>query len=524
MAMANEIDGSTSVAEIVKQCPSARRVFDAHGLKGCGGEHGPTEPLSFFAAVHGADLDELLQALQDEMAHPDTSAPAYRAGLEDVIYRRFFRAGIVIVLSVGCLWGSINLLQISQAHSFLQLGLLSSIHAHAHAMIFGWVGMFVMGFAYQAFPRFRNVSLWRPKLANASFVLMVTGIICGMAADLLIPRTIALLPGSLSAIAEIAAVTLFLLILFRTARMSQAPPAGNEKFLAAGLAWFWIGTVLEAIFFFAKATAATEDQMVMRIALIDGPLRDIQLFGFAGLMIAGVSQRLIPRVYGLATPARSAQNLLFVLMNGSLLLDIVCYFLLLTTRNIYFGFGLEAAYLLMAIWPMVLARQLGIFSTPSQPDRTFKFVRAACVWVIMACAMLPFFLVYGIFTRQIFAHAFMGSHRHAYTVGFISLMIMGVSSRVTPILSGIDARRLSSLWGPFLLINVGCAGRVILQILTDFIPSIAYPLVGSTGFIELVALIWWGTELWRVMLNTPAGEVGRLVSTEPGPAQIRPIA
>lgn len=512
--MASDIDGSTSVAEIVKRCPSTRRIFDAHGLKGCGGEHGPTEPLSFFAAVHGADLDELVQALRDEMTHPDTMAPAYRPGLEDFIYRRFFRAGIVIVLSVGCLWGAINLLEISRAQTFLQLGLLSSIHAHAHAMIFGWVGMFVMGFAYQAFPRFQNVPLWRPALANASFVLMLGGIVCGMTADLLIPRTIALLPGVLSAVAEITAVTLFLLILYRTARPSQTPRTGNEKFLAAGLLWFWIGTVLEAVFFFAKATAANEYKLVMRIALIDGPLRDIQLFGFAGSMIAGVSQRLIPRVYGLAAPARNAQSLLFVLMNGSLVLDIVCYLLLLTTQNIYFGFGLEAAYLLMALWPMLLARQLGIFSAPSRPDRTFKFVRAACIWLILACAMLPFFLVYGIFTHQVFAHAFMGSHRHAYTVGFISLMIMGVSSRVTPILSGIDAKRLSSLWGPFLLINVGCAGRVVLQILTDFIPSTAYPLLGFTGFIELVALIWWGAELWKVMLGAPNGDIRGLLQSE----------
>ena len=37
-----------------------------------------------------------------------------------------------------------------------------------------------------------------------------------------------------------------------------------------------------------------------------------------------------------------------------------------------------------------------------------------------------------------FAHTYMGSHRHAFTVGFISMMILGVSSRVVPILAGID--------------------------------------------------------------------------------------
>ena len=94
---------------------------------------------------------------------------------------------------------------------------------------------------------------------------------------------------------------------------------------------------------------------------------------------------------------------------------------------------------------------------------------------------------------------YMGSHRHAFTVGFISMMILGVSSRVVPILAGIDAKQMNSLWAPFLLFNVGCAGRVSLQILTDFVPRVAYPLIGFTGFIELTALFWWGVELWRTM-------------------------
>ena len=58
---------------------------------------------------------------------------------------------------------------------------------------------------------------------------------------------------------------------------------------------------------------------------------------------------------------------------------------------------------------------------------------------------------------------------------------------------------MNSLWTPFLLFNVGCTGRVLLQVLTDFVPGIAYPLLGFTGFIELTALLWWGIELWRTM-------------------------
>jgi hypothetical protein len=78
-------------------------------------------------------------------------------------------------------------------------------------------------------------------------------------------------------------------------------------------------------------------------------------------------------------------------------------------------------------------------------------------------------------------------------------LILGVSSRVVPILAGIDSKRMSSLWAPFVLLNIGCAGRVLLQVLTDFVPKVAYPLIGFTGFIELTALLWWGIELWRTM-------------------------
>ena len=113
----------------------------------------------------------------------------------------------------------------------------------------------------------------------------------------------------------------------------------------------------------------------------------------------------------------------------------------------------------------------------------------------------------------------MGSHRHAFTVGFISMMILGVSSRVVPILAGIDAKRMNSLWAPFVLFNVGCAGRAWLQVVTDFVPSVAYPLIGFTGFIELGALLWWGIELWRTMNLAAKGRPASMTVSFPIPVR-----
>ena len=490
------------VRDVVRQWPSTRAVFDRHGLRGCGGEFGPAESLLFFATVHEVPFDELVQELREEIRHPSSGAVLYSVSAADAIYRPFFKLGIVTVMTLGCMWGAINLAKIAIGGAFLRLDLLPAIHAHAHAMIWCWVGAFVMGFAYQSFPRFKNTALWRPRMARATLFLVVAGTIARTAAELGAPARYALWLGGISAMMEVTAAVMFVIVLFKTARQSKAPPAVHEKYLIAAFFWFVVQSVLSPFFFFAKATAVSQDQLVMRIATIDGPLRDIQVLGFAVLIIAGVSQRFLPAVYGLPRPRQDRSSLIFAIMNFSLILDVVSYVLLLTTHEPVFALTLVLAWVQMPIWAVLLVKQLGVFAHPTQADRSFKFVRAAYAWLLVATFMMPLFPVYGYLTGQMFAHSYMGAQRHAITVGFISLMILGISSRVVPILSGVDARKLDSLWFPFVLINVGNGGRVVLQILTDFFPKQAYPLVGFTGFIEVTALAWWGFGLWRTM-NRP---------------------
>ena len=495
--MGKKIEATTSMAEIVQLCPSARKIFDRHGLHGCGGEQGPAESLEFFARVHQVDLEALLKDLKAEIERPEPYA--YHETLADYIYRRFFRAGIAIVLSLGGLWGVISLLRISLGKKLLQPVLLPAIHAHAHAMIFGWVGLFVMGFAYQSFPRFKVTTLWKPQLANLTLYLMLGGILLRVTADMLQHGPWALSLGGISVAAELTAASLFMTIILKTARQSLSPHNPYETFVIAALVWFLIQAIFDGFFFFAEATAVNLQQTVFRAALLDAPLRDIQLFGFAALITAGVSQRFVPAVYGLGQPRHDQQKLIFWLMNASLLLDVASYLALMLTGNTLWAVPLELSYMLMALWAVLLVIQLRIFTRTRQPDRSWKFIRTAYLWLLVAMFMLPFFMPYGVLTGEGFSHAFWGAHLHAFTIGFISMMIVGVSSRVVPILAGIDSRQITSLWGPFILLNAGCAGRVLLQILTDWSPNMAYSLIGVTGVMELGALVWWGVGLWQVM-------------------------
>jgi len=117
-----------------------------------------------------------------------------------------------------------------------------------------------------------------------------------------------------------------------------------------------------------------------------------------------------------------------------------------------------------------------------------------------------------------FSHAYYGAIRHAITVGFVSLMIVGVAAKVVPTLNGVDVKRLPALWVPFVLLNVGCATRVTFQTLTDHTPY-AFPLAGISGVLEVLGLAVWGVHLWRIMagrwsggaIDAPAFAAGDLI-------------
>ena len=83
---------------------------------------------------------------------------------------------------------------------------------------------------------------------------------------------------------ELAAITMFIVIILKTARQSVEPHQIYEKFIFGAFFWFFAQAIVSDLLFFAKVTAVGVNQVVMRIALIDGPLRDIQLLGFGALI------------------------------------------------------------------------------------------------------------------------------------------------------------------------------------------------------------------------------------------------
>jgi hypothetical protein len=265
-------------------------------------------------------------------------------------------------------------------------------------------------------------------------------------------------------------------------------------------------------------TARTTLDLIWYVATYQLPLRDLQIHGLALFMILGVSLRMLPALFGLPTISDRRAWWALDLMTTGLLGAVGLYLLYRWTGNRALAAGLVLPWSMLAAGAALVVLPWRPWRPFPERDRSGKFVRAAYGWLALSMAMLLLLPAYQLARGDGFSHAYLGATRHAITVGFVSLMIMGMAAKVVPTLNGVDPRTLSDLRGPFLLVNLGCCLRVLTQVLTDWFGDI-YPVLGLSGTFEVAGLAWWGTGLIRLIR---AG--GRTASPEvPSEAGCRPV-
>jgi len=500
-----KIDPLMRLPDLLLGAPQARAVLNRYGLHGCGGANGPAESIRFFAHAHGVDEARLLGELRQLAMTPATAEPIAAGPIEihvdDAIYRRFFTAAIAVVLTAGGTWGAWMLIKIGVARSFTDVSVFE-INAHAHAQIFGWVGLFIMGFAYQAFPRKWQTRLVAPRVAVVVFIFMLIGLIAKSISLYAAGPSWAAVAAFWAGTLELLAITAFAIQIYLTFSRSLARFEPWIGFAMASLVFFIGQAAFDVWHSWTTMTAASADQLIWYVSTYQSPLRDMQIHGMAMLMILGVNIRLLPGIYQVPpVPARRAWSALIILLTG-IVSEVVFFIAFRWTGNAAAAAALFASWTLLAVGVTMIALPWKLWrplrDLDGQIDRSGKFIRTAYLWLAVSMGMLLLLPAYLWAAQVPFSHAYFGAIRHAITVGFISLMIMGFSAKVVPTLNGVDPRGLSQLWGPFLLINLGCFLRVTLQTWTDWHPG-AFNFVGVSGALEVAALAWWGMGLIGIM-------------------------
>jgi len=409
------------------------------------------------------------------------------------LHHRYFVAGIATVLTVGAGWGVWLLWQIASVGRFTGVS-IQEVNAHGQAQIDGWVGLFVMGFALQMFPPVWHSRLAGRRLALLPLAAMVLGVALRSVGMVLPAERFSWLPLVGSAL-QVLAIALFagmLIVTFRRSIGALEPWVGFV-FLAVGC--FLAQAVLDGWHTWQIAVAAGPGEVLRQVSTFQAPLRDLQIHGLALCMILGVSLRFLPPFLGVPGTATGRAWAGLVAIAGGLGLESVLFVVFRQTGDHRWAAGLFLGWLLIAAGCLAIVLPWHLWRAPSRNARAARFIRVAYAWLGLSLLLLLLLPLYQAARGVSFSHAYYGAIRHAVTVGFVSQMIVGMSSLVVPL-----TPRTASLRPTFVLLNVGCALRVGLQIGTDW-SSQAYRLIGLSGVLELIALLAWAIVLWKGLVG-----------------------
>ncbi len=496
-ASPRRVKADASVRDVMAEWPWTVRVFERHGLTGCGGAQGPDEPLGFFATAHEIDPETLMRELETAIAAgPPKEAPAVSTPPPEAdIYPPFIKGAILATLTGGATLGLVAL-TIAGLRGSLNTGLAwwtPVIQAHGHVQIFGWVALFIMGVAYHVVPRFKATDLHRPDLARRTFWLMAGGLTARALAQPYAQETFAGFVGVAGAATELLAVGLFARIIARTIAGSQAPRAGFERYLLAGNLWFLLLAVANLSSMLSMAL--TGDVVIP--ARLNSAVIHVEVVGFIGLWILGVSLRILPVFLGLRALGASAVRGAFWAVNAAVALAALAEISGITRLRV------PAALLeLGAVLVFVLGMRLFRRPAPSphaDPNPYYrKFIVAAYAWLTLATGLLVFISVYEATVAPL-PRELTGSYRHAITVGFITTMIMGVASRILPVFRGVPLQGVRLLDAAFWMLNAGCAVRVVFQALGGFFGGPFTLISSSSAYLEIPAIAAFSLVIWRTL-------------------------
>jgi len=413
---------------------------------------------------------------------------------ERPLHHQYFAAAIATVVTVGAGWGVWLLWQVGLAGRFTGVS-LQDVNAHGQAQIDGWVGLFIMGFALQMFP-----PVWHARLAGRRWrlvplVAMLAGVVIRSVAMSIPLGTVAPPLAMVGSGLQLVATALFAGMLVLTFRRSleRAQPWVGFVFLA--LSCFVAQALFDGWHTWRTQMAPSREALLAQVATFQAPLRDLQIHGLALCMILAVSQRFFPPFLGIPETGSRRGWLGLGAIAAGLLLESTLFVALRLTGDHRWAGGLYLGWVLLAVGALTVALPWRLWRAPARNGGSATFIRLGYAWLGLSFAMLLLLPAYQAVSGIPFSHAYYGAIRHAVTVGFVSQMIVGVSTLVVPL-----TPRTATLRPTLVLLNLGCLLRVSLQIASDWIPA-AFRVIGASGVLELLALVLWAAVLWRGLLG-----------------------
>lgn len=487
-----------SVREIRRRFPATAPVFERYGLGDCGGADGPEEPVAWFATVHRLPLDEFLRDIREAAVRDVAAAPPAPAASARPFAPHFILGSLFLTLTLGATTGMINLLRIAAGGDVP----ISHRQIHGHTQVLGFAALFLMGIAYHALPRILGIGARTPASSRIAFWLMFGGVILRNVGQPLQFYAVGRVLSFVSAGMELAAGLIFarfvfaLLAAMRVGKYDRRDPI--LRFVRIGTVFF-VGALLVVG---AQGIWLAGNRDTSLPSALTEPFYFLALYGFLLAWIYGFGNRVVSLFLGVGPARRGTPEIAMVLQAVAAPLYCVGWLpivppaagLLLRDGGLVLA-ALSAVVYLFGNGFLWRKSELPVLHAAGSP--TFA-IRAAfgCLGLWAALELTAVFLSR---TTAIPAQNlwWADAGRHVFTIGFLTLLIVGMSMRILPVFSG------KPLWSPALaratygLLLLG-TGMRLLQYPAAFRP-IFYEIGSYMGIPVVLALVFFTFNLFRTM-------------------------
>jgi len=494
----NLVPPTMSVREARRRFPATIPVFTRYGLGNCGGDEGPEEPLAWFATVHRLPLEDFLRDVR-EAAIADAAAalPAPRAAAAP-FSPHFILGSLFLTLTLGATTGTINLLRIAAGGEVP----ISHRQIHGHAQVLGFAALFLMGIAYHALPRILGIGALRSASARPAFWMMFAGVILRNIGQPLgfysIGRVLSLVSAGLEAVSVLLFARFVFALLARVRAGKYDPSDPILRFVRWGTIFF----VAAIAFVAAQGVWLAGHIETAAPGSLTEPFYFAALYGFLLAWIYGFGNRVVSMFLGVGPAARGTPEATLALQIGALPLFLASYIPGIALRPALFlrdsGLALAALSALVYLAGNGFLWRRAAFPAMRAPGAPTAAIRCAfgCLglWALLELAAVVLSRVTAIPAQNLW---WSDAARHLFTVGFLTLLIVGMSLRILPVFSG------KPLWSPrlayvtYALLLAG-AGMRLLQYPAAFHP-VFYRIGSWMGVPVVVALLLFTFNLMRTM-------------------------
>jgi hypothetical protein len=372
-----------------------------------------------------------------------------------------FGTGLLLTLVLGAGLGALNLFKADWS-----MGEVTgqSVLIHAHAQIFGFVVLFVIGIVGHALPRISQQPLTRPWLLWVGFGATLL-------AQLVLPLGVWADIPVLARLAEALDVVAALALSATVASATVHAPASLRPWLRLG--------AIALVICSAWGLAGGLDQ---RLLLERPALWHLALWGFIAPLIFGMSCHILDMAGGFDVRTGDERPWAIAWAAGVALV-------------VWAQIGAPswvapAGRLTELAVAVALSVRLGLFRPLRRPRSGAPFFASAYGWLLVSLSISSLQATGVLPDHQLIEDV----ARHSFTIGCVTQMIVGVALRALPVAAGVRLAFPALATTAYLLVN-GSVGLRLGRVWAATQEPRALWLSGVSGFLALVGLCAFGASL-----------------------------